>query len=140
MKHFGIGALSRATGCNIETIRNYERIGLLAEPPRTSGGHRSFSADHAKRLSFIMRARELGFSIDEIRQLLTLVEDGISCDQVQAITLHHLDAIRRRIVDLERLASVLQTASDQCTGGDAPECPVMDVLFERSGDRRISAG
>ncbi len=75
-QHFGIGALSTRTGVNIETIRYYEREGLLPHPPRTAGGHRSYSEDHLKRLTFIRRSRELGFSIAEIRGLLALVDGG----------------------------------------------------------------
>ena len=75
-QHFGIGALSAQTGVIIETIRYYEHEGLMPAPPRTAGGHRSYSEDHLKRLTFIRRCRELGFSMAEIRGLLALVDGG----------------------------------------------------------------
>jgi len=128
-KHYGIGALSRDTGCNIETIRYYEKIGLLPDPPRSIGGHRSFSAESVKRLSFIVRSRELGFSIPEIRQLLALVDRGVSCEEVRSVTLAHIEGIRARILDLERLESVLREAAAGCEGGGTPDCPIVDVLF-----------
>lgn len=130
---YGIGALSRDTGCNIETIRYYERIGLLPEPLRSAGGHRIYAVESANRLSFIVRSRELGFSVPDIRELLTLVDSGISCEEVKTITLTHLDAIRARINDLRRLETVLQSAAADCEGGDAPECPIIDVLFGHPG-------
>lgn len=134
-KKYGIGALARDTGCNIETIRYYEKIGLLAAPPRSSGGHRSYAPHDTKRLSFIMRSRELGFSVPDVRQLLRLVDSGVSCEEVRSITMTHLQTIRNRIVDLERLEAVLQTAAADCAGGDVPECPIVDVLF---GDDRLT--
>jgi MerR family mercuric resistance operon transcriptional regulator len=129
---YGIGALSRDTGCNIETIRYYERIGILPEPPRSPGGHRSYSPDHTKTLAFIKRSREMGFSLDEIRQLIAMAGQSMSCDDVQSLTLKHIDSIRRRIADLQNLVSVLQTAADQCEGKEAPACPIIDALFDRT--------
>ena len=76
MKPFTIGVLSKGTGCNIETIRYYEHIGLLPEPPRSQGGHRLYEEDHLGRLTFIRRSRELGFTLDEVRGLLRLVDGG----------------------------------------------------------------
>ncbi len=134
-RKYGIGALARDTGCNIETIRYYEKIGLLAEPPRSSGGHRSYASNDTKRLSFIVRSRELGFSVPDIRQLLRLVDSGATCEEVRKITVTHLQSIRARIVDLERLEAVLQRAAANCVGGDVPECPIVDVLF---GDERLT--
>jgi MerR family mercuric resistance operon transcriptional regulator len=132
IKNFGIGALSRETGCNIETIRYYERIGLIPEPPRSNGGHRSYSRDHLRQLTFIMRSRTLGFSISEIRQLLSLMDDNNSCEQVQSITVRHLKEINRKIEELTRLRSVLESAADKCAGGTATDCPVIDILYENA--------
>ena len=73
-QHFGIGSLSSQTGVKVETIRYYEKEALLPSPPRTAGGHRSYSEDHMKRLTFIRRCRQLGFSMEEIRALLALVD------------------------------------------------------------------
>lgn len=130
IKNFGIGALSRKTGCNIETIRYYERIGLIPEPPRSEGGHRSYSGDHLKQLAFIMRSRALGFSIQGIRQLLSLIGNDNTCEQVQSVTVRHLKEINRKIEDLNRLRSVLENAADKCAGGTATDCPVVDILYE----------
>jgi len=126
---FGIGSLSRQTGCNIETIRYYERIGLLPAPPRTAGGHRSYDREHVRRLGFIRRSRELGFPLDEVRALLRLADgDEVDCGTVQAITVRHLRGVRERIQDLRRLERTLKTISDQCAGGVAPHCPVIEAL------------
>lgn len=80
----GIGELSKRTGVNIETIRYYERNGVLPKPPRTEGGHRAYDSAFVKRLSFIARARQLGFSLEEIRSLLSLVDgSGFTCADVR---------------------------------------------------------
>ena len=129
-----IGALSRRTGVNIETIRFYERIGILPKPPRTQGGHRVYGRDHLKRLSFVRRSRELGFTLDEVRGLLELVDGGrYTCAEVKTITLDHLADIRRKIADLRRLERTLSDMAGKCKGGRVPECPVIDVLFDASG-------
>ncbi len=128
-----IGALSRRTGCNIETIRYYERIDLLPNPPRTEGGHRQYDEDHLKRLTFIRRGRELGFSLDQIRGLLRLVDGGdFTCAEVQTITLSHITEIRDKISDLRKLEHVLADMASKCDGGDIPECPVIDIMFSSS--------
>lgn len=102
MKPITIGGLSKRTGVNIETIRYYERIGVLPGAPRTSGGHRLYDEDHLKRLTFVRRSRELGFPLEEVRGLLRMVDgDGYSCDEVKALTLDHLADIRRKIADLK---------------------------------------
>lgn len=98
------GELAKATGCNLETIRYYEKAGLLPDPPRTSAGYRIYSAAHAGRLRFILRSRELGFTLDDIRGLLGL-EDGTapSCAEVKDRTDRHLADIRAKIADLRRM-------------------------------------
>lgn len=123
-----IGALSRATGCNIETIRYYERIGILAKPPRTSGGRRAYGDDAVRHLRFVRRGRELGFSLDEVRSLGALATGGGNCGEVRALTLHHLAEVKTRIRDLRRLASTLSTTANLCRGGRAPKCPILDIL------------
>ncbi|EAU42179.1 transcriptional regulator, MerR family protein [Fulvimarina pelagi HTCC2506] len=128
--NFGIGELSRRTAVNIETIRYYERIGLLPSPPRTEGGHRLYSEAHRKRLVFIRRSRELGFTIDEIHNLLGLVEGGYTCGEVQAVALDHLKHIRRKITDLRRMERTLADTAARCAGGTSPDCPIVDVLSQ----------
>ena len=103
-KTLSIGLLSTQTNCKIETIRYYEKIGIFPKPPRTEGGHRIYSENHLKRLVFIRRGRELGFSLEDIRALLKLIDGGgHTCQQVEAITLHHLGNIHQKILDLKKL-------------------------------------
>lgn len=129
---FTIGVLSDLTHCKIETIRYYEKVGIFPKPPRTKGGRRIYSENHGKRLIFIRRGRDLGFSLEEIRALLRLVDGGDNtCGQVQEITLHHLGDIRRKIADLKKLEKILADISSQCEGGVIPECPILDALFEK---------
>ena len=124
-----IGVLSQHTGCNIETIRYYERIGMMPKPPRTQGGHRLYAEEHLKRLTFIRRSRELGFSLEQIRDLLRFVDGGrYTCSQVRAITLEHLEDVHARMTDLKRLEKVLKTMVSQCDSGKIPDCPVIEAL------------
>lgn len=126
-----IGVLSKRTGCDIETIRYYERIGVMPKPPRTEGGHRVFSEDHLKRLTFIRRSRKLGFTLVQVRDLLGLVDgNDYTCDEVKAITVKHADVMRQKIADLKKLKRVLDDMVSQCDRGDIPDCPVIDALFE----------
>ena len=128
---FGIGVLSEQTGVNIETIRYYEREGLLPHPPRTAGGHRSFSEDHLKRLTFIRRCRELGFSMREVRDLLALVDGGsYTCGEVRALTMDHAKSVQQKIADLRRIEKALVDISSRCEGGEIPECPIIDALLD----------
>ena len=124
------GAVSKRTGMNIETIRYYERVGLMPVPPRGPGGHRLYDEKLLKRLTFIRRGRELGFTLEELRGLLRLVDGGdYSCGEVKALTLDHLDAIQRKVADLRRMARVLKEMAAQCEGGTVPDCPIIDTLF-----------
>jgi MerR family mercuric resistance operon transcriptional regulator len=124
-----IGALARRTGCNIETIRYYERTGLLPLPARDSGGRRRYGADDAKRLAFVRRGRQLGFSLADIRTLIGLAAGGGRCADVRRVTLAHLAAVREKLADLGRLEAVLAAAAGRCRGaGRAPDCPILDVL------------
>ncbi len=125
-----IGELSRETGVNIETIRYYERIGLMPAPPRSSGGHRVYDRDHLRRLSFIHRSRKLGFRIEEIRELLGLVEGGYTCRDVKAMVLNHLDAVQAKIAELNRLERSLIDFADLCDGDETAACPIIDRLLE----------
>ncbi len=130
MKPFTIGALSKGTGCKIETIRYYERIGLLPKPPRSPGGHRLYQDDHLRRLTFIRRCRELGFTLDEVRGLLRLVDGGAyTCAEVKALTLDHAAELRRKVADLRRMKRVLEEMAAECEGGEVPVCPIIDALY-----------
>lgn len=128
---YPIGAMSRETGVNIETIRYYERIVLMPKPDRTPGGNRQYTHDHLKRLSFIKRSRELGFSIDEIRAMLTMVDqDGVSCGEVHTMTIEHLMSVKEKIRHLKKLERVLTGMAAECEKGDVPDCPIIETLFE----------
>jgi MerR family mercuric resistance operon transcriptional regulator len=123
-----IGALSERTGVNVETIRYYEREGLLPSAPRTAGGHRVFNQTHLRRLVFIRRSRELGFSGTEVRTLLGLVDGGCTCGEVRDLTLRHLVSVRAKIADLRRLEKTLTAIASKCEGGDTPDCPIVEAL------------
>lgn len=133
MEHPGdlpIGTLSKRSGVHIETIRYYERIGLMPAPPRSHGGHRVYDHDHLKRLSFIHRSRRLGFTIQEIRDLLGLVEDDYTCRDVKTVVLDHIEDVRAKIADLKRLESTLLEFAGLCDGGETAACPIVDRLFD----------
>jgi MerR family transcriptional regulator, mercuric resistance operon regulatory protein len=128
-----IGALSDSTGVNIETIRYYERIGLLPAPPRSAGRHRLYEDDHRQRLAFIRRARELGFSLDEVRALLGLTgRHGLACDEVKSMTEAHITDVRQKIRDLRRLERVLSDLAARCRPNKVPECPILEALSSRT--------
>jgi MerR family transcriptional regulator, mercuric resistance operon regulatory protein len=124
-----IGRLSELTGVNIETIRYYERTKVLPTPARTESGRRIYQSADVRTLAFLRRARELGFSLDEIRALLRLGgPEKAPCREVRRIAAHHLDDIRARISDLRKLERLLAKTVAQCTGTTAPDCPVLDIL------------
>jgi MerR family mercuric resistance operon transcriptional regulator len=127
-----IGELSRRTGVNIETIRYYEKVKLIPAPPRTAGGRRLYRADETRILAFIRRARELGFTPDQVRTLLDLGGPGrASCAEVRAIAARHLGDIRAKIADLRKLEHLLAKTIARCSGRKSPDCPVIDILDVR---------
>ena len=135
VKRLQRGELAKRTGCNLETVRYYEQIGLMPEPPRTEGGHRIYDAIHERRLRFILRARELGFAIEEIRGLLSLVDGGAyTCAEVRELTVHHLREVRAKVADLRRLERTLARTVAACAGSDIPDCPVIDALNGATGE------
>jgi MerR family mercuric resistance operon transcriptional regulator len=125
-----IGSLSERAAVNIETIRYYERIGILPKPPRSTGGHRLYGHEHQQRLIFIRRSRELGFSLDQIRELLGLSGGGrrLTCAKVKDITEQHIADIHRRVKDLRRLERVLSGMAAQCRGDEVLDCPILHAL------------
>ena len=143
MDSFLIGNLSKQSGVNIETIRYYEKIGVMPAPGRNAGGFRIYEPDHLKRLSFVRRSRQLGFSLDEVRNLLRLVDGhGHTCAEVHALMLSHLAEIRRKIRDLRRLQRAMAEMAARCSGESVPECPIVDALFDApaAGRHRYPAG
>jgi MerR family mercuric resistance operon transcriptional regulator len=130
------GEVAEATGCNVETVRYYENIGLLRSPKRTESGHRLYDEDDVGRLAFILRARQLGFSIEELRGLLDLVDGGYTCGQVRDLTVKHIDVVRRKIADLRRLERTMNQIVAQCAGGAVPDCPIVTALSAPPRARR----
>lgn len=123
------GELAKRTGCNIETIRYYERIGLLPDPPRSDNGFHSYDERHLTRLAFVRRARELGFTLEEVEGLLRLVDGGHNtCSQVQDLALRHVEEIQRKIDDLRNMKRALKEMAAQCSGEEVPECPIVEIL------------
>lgn len=125
-----IGELSRRTGVNIETIRYYERINMMPHPPRTSSGQRVYGEVETRTLTFIRRARELGFSLDEIRTLLALsAEYGRkACAEVRDLAADHLEDVRAKIADLTAMERVLADAVRRCDEGKSAGCPLIETL------------
>ena len=123
-----IGTLSEQSGIHIETIRYYEKVGLVPCVPRSAAGRREFDTTHLKRLVFIRRSRELGFSIDEVKQLIGLQDGTPACEEVYTLTEHHLSDIRQKISDLKKMERTLSRLASQCARGDAPDCPIIEAL------------
>ncbi|MFL6727981.1 MAG: MerR family transcriptional regulator [Sphingomicrobium sp.] len=132
MADLSIGELARRTGVNIETIRYFEKVGLIEKPPRTAGGHRVYREQHVRALSFVRRGRELGFTQHEIRAILNLGGPGSACcDEVREIAVHHLEQVRRKIADLAEIERLLATTVERCSGGHVPDCPVIVLIEDR---------
>jgi MerR family mercuric resistance operon transcriptional regulator len=129
------GKLAARTGCNIETIRYYEAIGLIPTPARTASGYRVYSDDHLRRLEFIQRAKSLGFSGDQILELLELNDPDANHTraEVKALTEAHIDTIGCKIADLQRIEQRLTEISSFCDGSaeSADGCPILESLFEK---------
>jgi DNA-binding transcriptional MerR regulator len=124
-----IGDLSKVTGTKVETIRYYERIGLLAAPPRTAGNYRAYGDAALGRLSFIRRARDLGFGIDQIRALLSLSENKKrSCTSVDAIARERLAEVEVKLADLMALRCELDRIIRQCGCGTIADCRIIEAL------------
>ena len=126
----GIGDLAKATGTKIVTVRYYEQIGLLPVPSRTAGNYRTYSNEHMRRLRFIRRCRDLGFTLDQIRDLLRLSSrKDEECAEVDRITAQHLIEIEQKIADLKRLAKELRRLNNCCQGkGIIADCRIIEAL------------
>lgn len=123
-----IGKLAKAAAVNVETIRYYQRRGLLEEPPRPLGGQRHYSAEQIKRVRFIKRAQALGFTLSEIGTLLALDAARV-CHDTRALATHKLASIEQKIADLAIMQRVLNDLVRQCDSGDGgAECPIIDAL------------
>lgn len=124
-----IGRLAKATNTKVETVRYYERIGLLGAPARSNGNYRVYGAAELARLSFIRRARDLGFSLEQVRELLGLSDDrSRPCGAVDALAREHLVAVDRKIADLRALRRELGKLVEQCSHGTIADCRIIDAL------------
>lgn len=129
MQAMTIGKLATAADVNFETVRYYERISLMFAPSRTANGHRVYEEEHLRRLIFIRRTREHGFSFEDIRALLALAGPaGNSCAGVREIAEKRLEGVRRKIADLSKLEAALSQNVSRCTGNPASFCHLLDVL------------
>ena len=134
---FAIGHLSSRSGVNVETIRYYERIGLLAKPLRTTGGYRLYRMADVERLAFIRRTRDLGFSLDDVRRLFDLADGkSRSCRRVNDIANTHLADVRAKLDDLHRMERVLADLVSACADGTLPACPLLETLSHGSAGTR----
>lgn len=125
------GGLAKRSGVNAETIRYYEKIGLLPPPARGANGYRLYGEEHVQRLRFIRRSRALGFSIEELRDLIALAEGRPDdCEAVRKLAERQLAKVRQRIADLKRIAHTLEDQVAACrTQQDPPACPMLESLF-----------
>ena len=125
-----IGKLAKETGIKVVTIRYYEQIGLLPAPARTDGNYRAYSLEHTSRLRFIRRSRDLGFSLEQIRDLLRLSSENTeSCQEVCVIAERHLQSVEEKLAQLKRLASELRRISLSCNGSrPMAKCRIIEAL------------
>ena len=125
-----IGVLSQRSGCSADTIRFYEKVGVLPQARRTEAGRRVYAGSDIARVTFVRRARDLGFSIDEIRSLLALAESETgACDRVRSVASDHLDSIAGKIADLQTMQAVLADLIAGCERGDGTTCPLLTQLW-----------
>ncbi|HSS63372.1 MAG TPA: helix-turn-helix domain-containing protein [Gammaproteobacteria bacterium] len=136
-----IGRLARETGCKVQTIRWYEAVGLMPGPARTPGNQRIYAPRDVARLAFIRHARELGFSLDDIREMLALGDrPGASCEAVDAVARRHLKQVQERIRRLEGLERELERMIEQCRGGTVADCRIIEVLSDYSHAQCLTDG
>jgi Cu(I)-responsive transcriptional regulator len=131
VRDYAIGQLAKAGGCKVQTVRYYEEIGLLPPPPRSAGGQRVYGQSHMDRLVFVRHARQLGFPLDAIRELLAVTDDpGQPCAAIDAIAKAHLAEVDSRITRLKALRGELARMIDQCRGGKVENCRIIEALAD----------
>src|SRR5579863_1403149 len=133
MDMLSIGQVARRAGVGVETVRYYEREGLLEEPPRRASGYRQYSEQVVKRLHFIKRAQQLGFSLKEISELLRLrVDAQTSCDEVKQRTEAKIAEVERKLIELQRMRQALLQVHSLCLGqGPTGGCPMLEALDQQ---------
>lgn len=126
-----IGKVSKLTALSIKQIRDYEKIGLLANTFRTESGYRIYTSNEIERLKFIAKARKVGFSLAQIQELLNLHDDRHrACYDVKMITARHIQNLQQKIVELEGMKNTLQVWHDACSGDEKADCPILKGLGE----------
>lgn len=129
IRHLTIGRLAAETGVNVETIRYYEKAGLIAPPARTEGNYRSYRPDDVARLRFVRRTRDLGFTLEQVRALLSIAgQRERDCGTVDVIASEHLAEVDRKIADLTALRRELADAVASCAGGTVAECRILEAF------------
>ncbi len=137
---FSIGDLAGQTGTKVETIRYYEKAGLMPPAARTAGNHRAYTQAHIDRLAFIRHSRELGFPLESVRALLTMSDDpNQSCAEVDAIARQHLASVRSRIARLQALEAELSRMVEECGCGRVADCRVIEVLADQTHAHCLSS-
>lgn len=134
-KQLSIGQIAKRANCKVETVHYYEKTGLMPEPSRTEGGHRLYVLSHLKRLTFIRRSRELGFSIEQIKELLKFTDEpNHFCGEVRGFAMLHAREVQQKIDDLERLKNALNEMVTSCKGGNLSvhDCPIIDALYHQN--------
>lgn len=127
--NFTIGPLARASGVKVQTVRYYEQIGIMPAPHRSEGNQRLYSQPHIDRLAFIRHARDLGFSLSDIKELLGLQDQpDIPCSEADRIANQHLNEVERKISQLQALQTELARMVRQCEGGVVSDCRVIEIL------------
>lgn len=135
-----ISEAAAASGCHLETIRYYERIGLMRPPHRTASGYRAYRPEEVDRLRFITRSRELGFSLEQIGSLLHLSQSArLSCEEVDELARGHLQEVRARLQDLRRMESELKRVIQTCSGGVRAQCTILETLRRPRAPRQAGA-
>lgn len=135
-----IGELARASGCRVVTIRYYERVGVLPPPVRAANNYRQYGDAHLRRLRFVRRTRELGFSLDDVRKMLSLIDRGdYTCDDMRALAQEHLAEVRARMDDLNRMEAALTDLVTRCNGGATPDCSMLESLFAEANETEQGA-
>jgi Cu(I)-responsive transcriptional regulator len=123
------GELARRVGVKVETVLFYEKVGLLPPPSRSQSNYREYGPSHVARLSFVRRARDLGFDLQSVRQLLTLADDKAqSCDAIDAIAQEQLQEVERKITGLKALKAELKSVVGQCKSGKVSDCKIIEAL------------
>ena len=136
-----IGVIARQAGCTVPTIRYYEEIGLLPPAPRSDGGQRAYGPAALRRLTFIRRCREFGFSIEQVRELVGIVDEpDRPCMEVRAIAAGHLTELRRKLAELQELegslARFVESCDTACAGGAAVDCTILETLAIPAMEKR----